>query len=117
VAYAFDPNPYNDAWTTESGTLVASEPAAPPTATRLRAPYPNPAQGAVTVAFDLAEPAAVRLTLFDALGREVSVLAESDYPAGRHRVVVDREAFPAGVYFVYLRAGRHRHVQAVTIVR
>jgi hypothetical protein len=48
--------------------------------------YPNPFNPSTTIAFDLPRAAQVRLSLFDALGREVRLLLEGAYPAGRQTV-------------------------------
>jgi hypothetical protein len=73
-------------------------------------PYPNPFNPATTIPFTLAGPARVRLTVYDALGRKVRVLADGDRPAGPHGVTWDgRDAggtpVGSGVYFVELDTG------------
>src|SRR5690606_8863100 len=61
---------------------------------------PNPFRDGAAVTLTLARPAHVRLTVHDALGRAVAVLAEGDYGAGRHEVALDAMGLPAGVYVV-----------------
>ncbi len=78
---------------------------------------PNPAPGAVTVRYDLAETATVRLAVYDVQGREVAVLHDGTRAAGPHRVSLDA-ALPAGVYLVRLRVdGRDVATQPVTLLR
>src|SRR5690606_2664839 len=65
-------------------------------------PRPNPVAGRAEVPFSVAMAGPVRLALYDALGREVQVLAEGDFSAGEHRVVLEATALPAGVYHLRL---------------
>ncbi|MDT8322685.1 MAG: VWA domain-containing protein [Bacteroidota bacterium] len=67
--------------------------------------YPNPFNGAATVAYELRAPAALRLSVHDALGREVRVLAEGMHEAGTHRARFDAQGLPTGVYFYRLESG------------
>lgn len=58
---------------------------------------PNPARGPVAVTVAAAQP--VRVAVFDALGREVAVLAGGE-TAGPEVLLLDVAAWPAGVYVV-----------------
>ena len=64
--------------------------------------YPNPSSGRVTVAFSVEAATTVRLSVVDALGREVAVLADGPVEAGAHRAELDATAWPAGVYVLRL---------------
>ena len=64
--------------------------------------WPNPSAGQATVAFSVETAGAVRLSVVDALGREVAVLVEGAVEAGRHQAVVDAGSLPAGTYLVRL---------------
>lgn len=83
---------------------VAADPV-PAIHTAFYRPWPNPASAALTLRFDLARPAAVRIDLFDLQGRRVADVAHGDYPAGRHQVgwAAARTAPAPGVYFVRFR--------------
>jgi choice-of-anchor C domain-containing protein len=88
-------------------SLAGVAPAAP--ALALSAPAPNPSRGGCATSFSLAVPGRASLTVFDAAGRELAVLADGAFTAGAHHgawdgLVGGREA-PAGLYFVSLRAG------------
>jgi glucose/arabinose dehydrogenase len=82
-----------------------------PSRPTLAVPWPNPSRGDARIAFSLPAPGPGRVTLHDARGRLVRVLAASaTWPAGSHRASWDgldaqgRPA-PAGVYRLRLQAG------------
>ena len=83
----------------------------------LDAPYPNPADGRATVAFAVEAAGPVRLAVYDALGREVAVLADGTIEAGRHTEVFDGASPPTGAYLVRLTAGAQTATQRLTLLR
>ena len=102
---------------TDEGAATAEEPAAPVTETVLQAPYPNPASGRATVAYELAEAVAVRVTVYDALGREVARVVEGPQGPGRYAVPFETSWLPPGVYVVRLAAGAVTATRQMTVVR
>lgn len=75
----------------------------------------NPAQGAVELDATLPVSAAVRLTIVDARGRRVALLADGWYPAGTHRFRWDAAA-PAGIYLARLESSYGAGVTRKVIV-
>jgi photosystem II stability/assembly factor-like uncharacterized protein len=67
--------------------------------------YPNPFNPGTTIKFELRKPSDVRLSVFDMLGREVSVLVNERREAGVHEVRFDASKLASGVYFYRLHAG------------
>jgi hypothetical protein len=65
--------------------------------------YPNPFNPSTTIKYMLPERSRVRLTVYNALGMEVAVLADGDYNAGVHNVFWKAQA-PSGVYFYRIEA-------------
>ena len=78
---------------------------------------PNPASGAARFSFGLAEAADVRLAVYDALGREVAVVAEGAMSAGAHAPMLQTSALPTGVYVWRLTAGARVESGRFTVVR
>ncbi len=91
--------------------------AAPGVATALVGVRPNPSRGAATVAFSLAAPMAVRVSVYDALGREVARLVEGEREAGAHEARLDGSALVPGVYVVRMTAGAYVATRRVTLMR
>jgi hypothetical protein len=107
---------------TEGGALgpviTLDGPAAPATAfPQAAALSPNPASARAVLAFTLEAPSAVRLALYDVLGREVAVLADGHRAAGAHAVALDVSALPAGVYLWRLAAGERDEWGRLTVAR
>lgn len=83
---------------------------------------PNPFSEATVIRFDLPEPCQVSLSVYDTGGRLVAVLADGEYPAGRHSIVwsigdhVDGGLAP-GVYFLSMRAPGFSAVEKMLLLR
>jgi hypothetical protein len=67
--------------------------------------YPNPFNPATTITYELPIASQVTLSVYDVLGREVSVLVNGRKNAGVHEVKFDGVNLPSGVYFYRLQAG------------
>jgi len=73
-----------------------------PTSLRLGPSYPNPTRGPASITFDLPRPADVSLRLYDVSGREVAVLADGPWDAGRHVVpVATQKTLPCSSICLY----------------
>jgi len=68
----------------------------------LEAPFPNPFRSEASIAYTLIEASSVRLEVFDALGRRISVIDEGGRAAGRHQVTISGTAMTPGLYLVRL---------------
>jgi hypothetical protein len=67
--------------------------------------YPNPFNPSTTIKFELPKASDVRLSVFDMLGREVSVLVDERRDTGVHEVRFDASNLPSGVYFYRIQSG------------
>lgn len=74
----------------------------------LRGAYPNPFNPSTSVAYQLGRAAAVRLHVYDVLGRRVAGYDQGMQPAGAHAVYIDAGAWPSGLYHYVLEAAGHR---------
>ncbi len=67
--------------------------------------YPNPFNPSTTIKYELPKASVVRLSVYDLLGREVSVLVDERRDAGVHQVQFDASGLASGVYLYRLQAG------------
>jgi hypothetical protein len=90
-----------------NATAVADRDGAarPPRTCELGQNYPNPFNPSTTVAFTLPSDRRARVTVYDATGREVAVLADGFMKAGRHRAEWNAAGYGSGVYVCRLEAG------------
>lgn len=78
-----------------------------PLETRLNGNYPNPFNPSTRIGYELATAGAVRLSVYDILGREVAVLVNQERAAGRYEVSFDASGLSSGVYLYRLQLGGH----------
>jgi hypothetical protein len=88
-----------------------------PSAVALLPVAPNPVVGFANLRYELPEATAVRLQVFDLLGRRVATLADGEKPAGRHEVTWTGSRLAPGTYFVRLQAGSTAQTQMLRLVR
>jgi hypothetical protein len=94
-----------------------------PEAFALRAPYPNPSSGQVTVPLALPKRAQVQATVYDVLGRRVQTLAaDRRLAAGNETLEFSADEVPNGVYLIRVNVeaasgGTHTFTEKVTVVR
>jgi hypothetical protein len=76
-----------------------------PEAFALQQNYPNPFNPTTTIRYELPKATSVRLTVYDVLGREVSMLVNELKQPGRYEAVFDGKYLTSGVYLYRLQAG------------
>ncbi|GAB5535162.1 MAG: hypothetical protein Rubg2KO_14110 [Rubricoccaceae bacterium] len=82
------------------------------------APQPNPLRDKREIAFVLPEQMPIRLAVYDALGREVAVLAEGVWEAGHHTTSINGRQLAPGVYLTQLQVnGSQVFAQRLTVAR
>jgi M6 family metalloprotease-like protein len=88
-----------------------------PTAYALSQNYPNPFNPTTTVTFALPEDVQVRISVYDLLGREVSLLVNERISAGVHTATFDASGLPSGAYFYRMEAGSFIRTMRLMIVK
>ncbi len=83
--------------------------------TRFLPPYPNPSADRVTLAFELAAPAEIRLDAVDVMGRRVASWMPRPYGAGTHRLAWAMHSLADGLYVVRLTSGAQ--VQSYSVLK
>jgi hypothetical protein len=79
--------------------------------------YPNPFNPSTTISFSLPSKSYVSLTVFDALGREVSSLVSKELAAGTYSQQWHSGTAPSGVYFYRLQAGSYSETRKLVLVK
>ena len=100
-------------WTQDERPPVAALPAE----MKLYQNYPNPFNPSTTIKFELPKTSHVSLTVYDILGREVSVLVNERRDAGVHEVRLDGSNLASGVYFYRLQTGDFTQTKRLLLLR
>jgi hypothetical protein len=79
--------------------------------------YPNPFNPSTTITFSLPKSSQVTLSVFDVLGRQVSMLVNERRDAGVHEVKFDALGLASGVYCYRLQAGDFVQTRKLALVR
>lgn len=99
-------------------SLSTQNPAANvPTINNLAQNYPNPFNSSTSINFSIARSGVTRLALYDLQGRMVQSLIDRELTAGKHSILLDGAALPAGLYFCRLEAGIYHSVRKVVLVK
>jgi hypothetical protein len=106
--HASQPSGWSAIWsftTGEDATTVEDTPSRRPIELEI---FPNPANPATTIAFELPRAGHVQLEVYDVAGRRVRILVSSHRDAGRHEVLWDGRdrdgsRVSSGVYMVRLK--------------
>lgn len=80
--------------------------------------YPNPFNASTTIQFEVSRKERVRLTVFDAAGRKISVLTDQVYSPGIHQLDWDANAYASGIYFYRMESeGKLIHARTMTLLK
>ncbi|MEM6320330.1 MAG: DUF1501 domain-containing protein [Bacteroidota bacterium] len=72
--------------------------------------FPNPFTSQTTIEFE-GTGDWMKLSIFDAKGAEVKVLANQSFPKGKQQIIFDGHRFPAGNYYVRLQTTRQQRTK------
>ena len=79
--------------------------------------YPNPCTAATNIEYTLPQSGMVRLTLHDALGREIATIGSGYQSEGKQSVTFDASTLAQGVYFYRLQTERGMISGQMNVVR
>ncbi|KAB2922892.1 MAG: T9SS type A sorting domain-containing protein [Bacteroidetes bacterium] len=98
-----------------SGTVEFTAPV--PVSFSLAQNSPNPFNPSTRIRFTLPAAAPSVLTVHNALGQQVAVLAQGMFAAGRHTVPFDASHLAGGIYFARLSSGTRTAVIKMTLLK
>jgi hypothetical protein len=88
-----------------------------PSETELYENYPNPFNSGTMINYFLADECQVRITVYDALGRVVSVMLDEIQDSGLKSVGWTCRNLPSGVYYYRLRTDREVISRKMTLIK
>lgn len=99
------------------GSVDAESGAERPSELALSQNYPNPFNPVTKISYDLPEEQHVRLTVYDMLGREVSVLVDEVQAPGSYDASWDASQLSSGVYLYRLESGGQTLTRKMTLIK
>lgn len=84
---------------------------------KLHQNYPNPFNPSTKIRFDIPEDQNVKVTIYDLLGKEVSVPLNEMKHAGSYELTLDASGFASGIYFYKLEAGSFTDFKKMILVK
>jgi len=88
-----------------------------PAAFNLAQNYPNPFNPTTKISFSIPSKDLVRLKVYDILGREIDVLADKVYEAGKYEIEFNAANLPSGVYFYNLTTGSNSVTKKMILMK
>ncbi|MGE5432093.1 MAG: two-component regulator propeller domain-containing protein [Syntrophomonadaceae bacterium] len=79
--------------------------------------YPNPFNPTTNISYSIHEAQNVKLTVYDMLGKEVSILVNEYKSAGTYRVNFNASHLPSGVYIYTIQAGEFRESKKLVLLK
>lgn len=88
-----------------------------PSSFALKQNYPNPFNPSTTVEFSIPKNEYVTVKVFDAVGKQVGVLADEYKIAGNYKVNYNASELPSGIYFYSITAGSFTETKKMMLVK
>ncbi len=79
--------------------------------------YPNPFNPSTSIGYQLPDAGHAKLSVYDLLGREVTVLVDEQKAPGSYSVRLDADGLASGTYVYMLRSGGQMQSRKMTLVR
>jgi len=79
--------------------------------------YPNPLNPTTKINFAIPIEENVSLKVYDVLGREVAMLANKIFPAGRYEFEFDASNLPSGTYIYSLKTDSKTMIQKMLLIK
>ncbi len=79
--------------------------------------YPNPFNPETKISFSIPKKSFVEVKVFDALGREVTVLLNEEVNAGNYNVNFNATSYPSGIYFYRLSTGSFTETKKMILLK
>ena len=79
--------------------------------------YPNPFNPTTIISYQLPISSNVKIAVYDVLGKEITVLINSEKPAGKYQVSFNASNLSAGLYLYTIQAGEFRSTKKMILMK
>jgi V8-like Glu-specific endopeptidase len=80
-------------------------------------PYPNPFNPTTTISFSIPKKSIVHLRLYDALGRQVTILQDGMVDAGIYKITFNGSKLASGIYFLRMDSINFINVKKIVLLK
>ncbi len=88
-----------------------------PSSFKLHQNFPNPFNPSTKISFDVSKAGFVRISVFNSLGREVSVLINENLNSGSYTTDWNASAFSSGIYFCKIVSGNFTETRKMLLLK
>ncbi|NOS86260.1 MAG: T9SS type A sorting domain-containing protein [Ignavibacteria bacterium] len=79
--------------------------------------YPNPFNPTTTIKYSVPVESKVKITVYDLLGKEISVLVNENHKAGKYDINFDASSLSSGTYFYKIEAGSFSDIKKMILLK
>lgn len=79
--------------------------------------YPNPFNPSTNISFSLPKATNVKITVYNAIGKEIAVLVNGNYEAGTHNITWNANNLASGLYFYKMEAENFTATKKMMLIR
>jgi len=79
--------------------------------------FPNPFNNSTTIDLEIPEKTNVKISIYDALGRELETIIDQELSAGKHSIRFDAKNYPSGIYFYKLKTKRFISTMKMILIK
>jgi photosystem II stability/assembly factor-like uncharacterized protein len=100
-----------------TGAVSVNDNANIPTSYSLSQNYPNPFNPSTSIRYSIPKESNVKLVVYDAAGREVSLLVNGKQNAGNYSVQFNAQGLASGVYYYRVSAGNYSNSKKMILLK
>ncbi len=79
--------------------------------------YPNPFNPSTTIKYSIQKDGFVKLSVYNLLGEEVTVLVNNEQKAGRYEIILMLQRLSSGIYMYRLESKNYLSVKKMVLVK
>jgi hypothetical protein len=79
--------------------------------------YPNPFNPSTNIRYEISKNSFIKLTVFDALGREIETLVNEKQSPGTYEEIFNATQYPSGVYFYRLTTNKFSDTKKMILMK
>lgn len=114
---AFTVGLLNECYRQVGGVVSVDENIGIPSTYEVFSNYPNPFNPTTNVKFSLPQVSQVKVTIYDALGKEVTTLVNNELAAGTHTIQWNASGMASGIYLYKVEAGNFVKVNKMMLLK